>query len=168
MTTLDEDLKTLTSLNDRLNSPAAVTRVEEAQIHNPTKEVSTALAGFLTSQLARIESNEQFSDLIRMHLRGRMSEASFDQLIQLLHETSNDTTAQTRTITNLFKNEQSGKTVVDTIRDSDMSSTAAKIYSEADSADILQALTYFNQVTSKVLIQNKPVTGEVEVQESDS
>lgn len=162
MNDLQNDLNTLLSIKDQLESPQAVTQVEEARIHNPVKEISNALSGFLTSQLDRIESNSQFTDLVRMHLRQRMSEASFDQLMELLHTSVADTTAETRVVAGLFKNETSGKTVMDTLRDSDVSSTAARLYSEADSKDILQALTYFNQVTAQLLHQPQPIPGEAE------
>ena len=159
---LTDDLNTLLAIKDQLDSPKANEQVEAARIHNPVKEVSGALSGFLTAQLEKIQSDSQFTDLIRMHLRQRMGEASFDQLMELLHTTSADTTAEMRVMAGMFKNEQSGKTVIDTLRDSEVSSTAAKLYSEADSKDILQALTYFNQVTAKMLPNQNVIQGEAE------
>lgn len=161
-----EDIKTLLALNTQLDDSDAVSRVEEAKIHNPAKEVSNALSDFLVARLQKIEADDQFTDLIRMHIRQRLPEASFEQLMALLHDTSMDNTRATDSLMKLFRNENSGKVITEHLRDADVSSTAVKLYNSTQSADILQALTYFNQVLAGLPSNStKASTGEAEIVE---
>ena len=89
------DLETLVGINNRLASTESQQIVEAAQIHNPPKEVQNALTGFITSRLEKIENDGQFEDLIKLHIRQRLPEASFDQLIRLQDMMSKNNTHAT-------------------------------------------------------------------------
>lgn len=143
------DIDKLVAISDRLSSKESAEIVEASQIHNPPKEVQNALAGFIKSRLEKIENDGQFEDIVKMNIRQRISEASFDQLIALQDTLSRNNNAATEGMNKLFRNETSGKTVIETLRDNDTASTAAKLYNQTDSKDILQAITYFGSVVDK-------------------
>ena len=159
------DLETLVGINNRLASTESQQIVEAAQIHNPPKEVQNALTGFITSRLEKIENDGQFEDLIKLHIRQRLPEASFDQLIRLQDMMSKNNTHATDVMNKLFRNETSGKTVIEQLRDNDVSSTAAKLYDSTDSKDVLQAVTYLGSIISKIQESNNIIESPLEEEE---
>ena len=151
------DLDTIIALNNQLNSSENTALVDTSRIANPGVEVEGALTSFLTTRFEKIERDAEFTDLIRMHLRQRIPEASFQELMQLLHETSQDNNKAVESLIPLFKNEQSGKTVLDQLKDSSVESTAKNLYNATDSKDILQAVSYLSQVLGKLNDTSKAV-----------
>ena len=145
------EIDTVIALNDSLDDPKVTSLVEAAKINNPGTAVEGALVDFLTSRFEKIERDAEFTDLIRMHIRQRLPEATFDQLITLLKDTSMDNNKAVETLVPLFKNEQSGKTVIDQLReDANVSNAATALYQSTDRKDILQAVSYLSQVLGKV------------------
>lgn len=157
------EIDTVIALNESLNDPKINGLVESSKIKNPGVAVEGALVDFLTSRFEKIERDAEFTDLIRMHIRQRLPEASFDQLITLLRDTSADNNKAVETLVPLFKNEQSGKTVIDQLRDdASVANAAQSLYQNTDRKDILQAVSYLSQVLGKInnsftpqIIENK-------------
>lgn len=158
-----KDLQELIEMKERMESQETALAVSQAQVTNPSREVEESLTNFVVSRLEKLKSNDDFEDLIRMHLRQRIPEASFDQLIELMDKTAQRNNAATEVLVPLFVNESSGKTVIDTLKDSSVSSTAQNLYASADK-DMLQAISYLSSVMSKIGGQVPPP--DVEVQDS--
>lgn len=155
-----KDLETLISLRDNLDKPKDI--VESSRIHNPSQAIQGTLTTFLTRRLDRIEEDAAFIDLIRAAIRTRLPEADMNQLIQLLHELSTDNNRAFEGVSSLFKNENSGKTILDTVKSTDVESTAAQLYASTDNKDVLQAVAYLGSVMAK-LTNNAPSEGEAEI-----
>lgn len=152
---MNKDLETIYKLRDKINSNMPA--VENSKIKNPAKEVEESLTDFLTRRLAKLSEDADFENIIKDTIRQRLPEASFEQLIDLLHNVSRDNTASSIPITEMFKNEQSGKTVIETLRDNDVSSAANTLYNSTDDKNILQAVTYLGQIMSKYSQNNPPI-----------
>lgn len=156
-----KNLDTLISLRDKLDSPQDI--VEASRIHNPTQAIQGTLASFLTRRLNRIEEDANFVDIVREAIKTRLPEASMEQLILLVHELSDDNNKAAEGIASLFKNENSGKTVLDTVKSTSVENTAEKLYASTDSKEVLQAVSYLGSIMSK-LVDNS-TEGKAEVVE---
>ena len=155
------EIDTVIALNKSIDDPQVNSLVEAAKIKTPGSAVEGALVDFLTARFEKIERDAEFTDLIRMHIRQRLPEASFDQLITLLKDTSMDNNKAVETIVPLFKNEQSGKTVIDQLReDANVSNAAAALYQSTDRKDILQAVSYLSQILNKINNNTSPTVIE--------
>ena len=146
----EKNLKVLGELNNALSSPETDLAVQEAKILNPSQTVENSLVGFLTSRMEKIEADQEFEEMVKRNIWQRMPEASFDQLIDLLHNVKSDTTSSTESIMKLFRNETSGKTVIDTLRMTDTSSTANKLYQSTEDKSTLQAVAYLSMLMSNL------------------
>ncbi len=142
---LDEIIR----MKESMESKETALAVSNARVPNPAKEVEESLTNFVVSRLAKLKSNDDFEDLIRMHIRQRIPEADFDQLVNLMDKTAQRNNAATESLMNLFVSESSGKTVMDTLKDSSVSSTAQTLYDSADK-DMLQAINYLSSVMSRI------------------
>ena len=78
---------------------------------------------------------------------------------------SKNNTHATDVMNKLFRNETSGKTVIEHLRDNDVSSTAAKLYDSTDSKDVLQAVTYLGSIISKIQESNNIIESPLEEEE---
>ena len=50
----------------------------------------------------------------------------------------------------LFKNETSGKNLLDNLKDSSVAGAAQQLYDSTDSKDVLQAVSYLSQVLGRI------------------
>ena len=148
-------------MKEKMESQETALAVASAQIPNPSKEVEESLTNFVVSRLAKLKSNDDFEDLLRMHLRQRIPEASFDQLMELMDKTAQRNNAATEVLMKLFVNESSGKTVIDSLRDNSVSNTAQTLYQSADK-DMLQAISYLSSVMNR--FGANPVNANIEEQ----
>lgn len=142
-------LQDIIELKEKMESQETALAVSNAQVSNPAKEVEESLTNFVVSRLNKLKSNDDFEDLLRMHLRQRIPEASFDQLIELLDKTAHRNNAATEVLMKLFVNESSGKTVIDSLKDNTVSTTAQTLYASADK-DMLQAISYLSSVMNRL------------------
>lgn len=148
MSTKEENLEELKKLSQKMSSDSP--EVLEARILEPSKEVEESLTSFVIGRLERIQKDAEFTDLIRMHIRNRLPEASFTELKDLLHETSIDNNQATADISKLFRNETSGKTLLDNLKDNSVENTASKLYNSTEDKSVLQAVSYLSQIMSKI------------------
>ena len=103
------------------------------------------------SQFQKIENDNEFQNLIRLHLRQRLGEATFEQLMDLDDRIAKNNTFATTSILSMFKNDQSGKIITDHLKEeTNLNSTAKELYDSANDKDMLQAVSYLNQVISKI------------------
>lgn len=142
-------LQDIIKIKEQMESQDTDLAVANAHIANPAAEVEESLTNFVISRLNKLKSNDDFEDLLRMHLRQRIPEASFDQLIELMDKTAQRNNAATEVLMNLFVNESSGKTVIDTLKDNSVSTTAQTLYASADK-DMLQAISYLSSVMNRL------------------
>lgn len=158
------EIGTLQKMNSDLEKTNK--RADAARIHNPSGEVREALADFVTTRLKRVERDASFSDEVRDVILQRLPEATFEELTRLLDQTSRANNQQAATIANLFKNENSDKTVLERVADTSVASTAAQLYASTEDKSILQAVTYLGSVLSKMSTSKSSVQdAEVEVVE---
>lgn len=156
----NQSVLALQELKNALMNEDNLALAEQVKINNPVKEVEGALSQFLVSKLDHLAKNDEFDDLIKMYIRQRLPEATFEELINLAGMLTKNNNESTRSILSLFKNEASGKIITDNLRDSSLNSTAQQIYDSTDSKDILQAVSYLSQVLGKM-------QGAVEVSHED-
>jgi len=142
-------LQDIIDMKERMESQETALAVSNARVSDPAREVEDSLTNFVVSRLNKLKSNDDFEDLLRMHLRQRIPEASFDQLIELMDKTAQRNNAATEVLMKLFVNENSGKTVIDSLRDNTVSTTAQTLYNSADK-DMLQAISYLSSVMSRL------------------
>ena len=147
------DITTLKNLKKAMEASDIQNEVISSQIKNPSEEVEYALTDFLTNKLEKLSRDDEFSDLIKMHIRQRLPEASFEELIKLSHDMNMDHTKSMGTVLELFKNETSGKNIIDNLKENSISSTAQQLYDSTDNKDILQAVNYLSQVVGKLQAQ---------------
>lgn len=158
----NKDLNTLIKLNNALADPDNQLEVAQAKINNPSKEVETSLVSFLNKRMEKITEDHDFEAIVKNTIRQRLPEASFEQLIDLLHNIQTDNNEAAASVSSLFYNEPSGKTVIDTIKNNDASTAAADLYKSTEDKSILQAVTYLGQVMAQM--KNQEIT--IEPQES--
>lgn len=140
------DLEVLNKIKDVSESEQLKTDVANAEIHSPINEVESSLSTYVVNKLDRLEKNEKFVDLVRLYIKDKLPEANFDQLMQLEHSVSQDNNRAVNDFMRLFKNENSGKTIVDTMKSTETSDIANKMYNSTDDKKVLQAVTYLSQV----------------------
>ena len=145
-----KDIETLKDLKNAVVNPNVEALANNAKVRNPALEVESALTDFLTNKLEKLSRDDDFSDLIKMHIRQRLSEATFEELIKLSHEANTDHTKAMQATLELFKNETSGKNIIDNLKDNGVASTAQQLYDSTDNKDILQAVSYLSQVVGKL------------------
>jgi len=154
------DINTLIELKNKMESEQTAVAVNQAQIVNPSNEVESSLKNFIISRLERIESDAQFSDLIKMHIRQRLPEFSIDQLLALNDQITKSNNRSVEGVMPLFQGDSSGKIISEHFQNSTVASTAQNLYSTAN-GDMLQAVSYLGSVLSKLgsttLVQNAEV-----------
>lgn len=155
MKSKNKDLNTLIELNNFINSEENAIAVQDAKITSPSKAVEGAITDFITSRLTKVTNDADFEDIVKANIRQRLNEASFSELINLLHTISSDSNKSAEPVLNLFENVQSGKNIVDTLREANTASTAKKLYDSTEDKNILQAVTYLGQVMSQLNNLNK-------------
>ena len=146
---MNSDLETLVKLKNQMESEEHNLTVQSAKVNNPSQEVESALTNFVVSRLERIEKDAQFSDLVRMHLRGRLPEFSIDQLLQLNDQVTKNNNKSVEGVLPLFIGDGNSKTVIDHLKGDSVSSTAQTLFNGADK-DMLQAVSYLSSVMSKM------------------
>ena len=146
---MNGDLETLIKLKNQMESDETSLAVQTAKVVNPSQEVESALTNFVVSRLERIEKDAQFSDLVRMHLRGRLPEFSIDQLLQLNDQVTKNNNKSVEGMLPLFIGDNNSKTVIDHLKGDSVSSTAQTLFNGADK-DMLQAVSYLSSVMSKI------------------
>lgn len=152
------ELDTVVDLNKKLEDNTTKTMVELAKIKNPGAEVTEALTGFLTAKLEQMNRDDDFNNLVKMYIRQRLPEFSVDQLITLNNLNAMNSNKATESLLPLFKNEQSGKTVIDQLNDNtNVSNNATQLYNSNENKDMLQAVTYLNQVLSRLPKPDGPI-----------
>lgn len=146
---MNDNLETLIKLKNQMESDEANLSVQNAKVVNPSQEVESALTNFVISRLERIEKDAQFSDLVRMHLRGRLPEFSIDQLLELNDQVTKNNNKSVEGMLPLFVGDSNSKTVIDHLKGDSVSSTAQTLFDGADK-DMLQAVSYLSSVMSKI------------------
>lgn len=146
---MKKDIDTLMNINTQLENIDDQV-IESVKIDNPAKEVEDALTTFVKARFEKLQTDAGFEDLIKMYIRQRLSEATFEQLMQLHHEMSQDSTAAVRDMIQLFKENVSGKIITDHLKDSEVSTTAQRLYDSTDDKKVLQAVSYFSQIMSQI------------------
>ena len=144
----------MNELKDALMNPENTALALQTRIENPAKEVELALTQYLTSKLDHLSKNDEFEDLIKLHIRSRINEASFEELINLMNMLTKNNNEATRGIVSLFKNDTSGKIITEHLRDTNMGAVAQEVYDSTESKDILQAVSYLSQVLGKMKVTN--------------
>ena len=124
--------------------------VAAAKATSSDKEIENALTDFVVKKLGKLSENDEFLDLIKMHIRSRINEASFAELMQLANEMASVNNRETHTMMALFKNETSGKNLLDNLKDNSVAGAAQQLYDSTDSKDILQAVSYLSQVLGRI------------------
>ena len=141
----------LLEISKSLDSDETTRIVESCKIDNPAKAIEESLTSFIMSQFQKIENDNEFQNLIRLHLRQRLGEATFEQLMDLDDRIAKNNTFATTSILSMFKNDQSGKIITDHLKEeTSLNSTAKELYDSANDKDMLQAVSYLNQVISKI------------------
>lgn len=147
----EKDVNKLLEISKSLDSDETTRIVESCKIDDPAKAVEESLTSFIMSQFQKIENDNEFQNLIRLHLRQRLGEATFEQLMDLDDRIAKNNTFATTSVLSMFKNDQSGKILTDHLKeDSNLNSTAKELYDSAKDKDTLQAVSYLNQVLSKI------------------
>lgn len=158
------DIDTLNELKDSIDSKEVAVAVQNAAISNPSKEVELALTDFLTKKLARVEKEGEFSDFVKEAIMARIGEFDIDQLLQLNNQIARNNNAATGELSKMFVGDQSGKTVLNHLKDNSVATSAQIVYDKADK-DVLQSLTYLTSIMGKIANkQNQPI---VEVKAED-
>lgn len=143
------DLDTLINLKERMENEQNTAIINNSHINNPAREVENSLKNFIMSRLERIESDAQFSDLLKMHIRQRLPEFSIDQLLALNDQMMRNNNRSVEGIMPLFQGDSGGKIISEHFQDSTVSSTAKNLYDNAN-GDMLQAVSYLGSVLSKI------------------
>ena len=142
--------KDLLDLEKATSSEDIVKMVNSARAVSTGQEVEKALTDFVIKKLDKLSENDEFMDLIKMHIRSRINEASFAELMQLANELQSNNIRETHTMMSLFKNETSGKNLLDNLKDNSVAGAAQQLYDSTDSKDILQAVSYLSQVLGRI------------------
>ena len=146
-----ENLDALVAMNNKLNSQDTQLTVDRSRVVSPAKEVENTLVSFLTSRLNQISDQNDFLQTVEMHLRSRLTEASFEELLNLTHLLIEDNSKAAEGVLGLFRSPTSGKTILDNLRDSETSTAAQVVYEDPSTdADVLQSMAYLTQVLSRM------------------
>lgn len=146
---MNENLNELIKLRDRLDSPESSLVVQNSQITDPAREVEGALTTFITSRIERIERDSQFADLVKMQIRGRFSEFTIDQLLELNNQVTRNNNKGVETLIPLMVGDSGGKTTFEHLRDAPIDNAAKNLYQTADK-DMLQAVSYLSSVMARI------------------
>ena len=160
---MNENLNELIKLRDRLDSPESSLVVQNSQITDPAKEVEGALTTFITSRIERIERDSQFADLVKMQIRGRFSEFTIDQLLELNNQVTRNNNKSVEAMIPLMVGDSGGKTTFEHLRDAPIDNAAKNLYQTADK-DMLQAVSYLSSVMARIAQNPKtePIVIEAE------
>ena len=142
--------KDLLDLEKATSSEDIVKMVNSARAVSTGQEVEKALTDFVIKKLDKLSENDEFMDLIKMYIRQRLPEATFSELMQLANELQSNNIRETHTMMSLFKNETSGKNLLDNLKDNSVAGAAQQLYDSTDSKDILQAVSYLSQVLGRI------------------
>ena len=146
-----ENLDALVAMNNKLNSEDTQLVVDRSRVVSPAKEVENTLVSFLTSRLNQISDQNDFLQTVEMHLRSRLTEASFEELLNLTHLLIEDNSKAAEGVLGLFRSPTSGKTILDNLRDSESSTAAQVVYEDPSTdANVLQSMAYLTQVLSRM------------------
>lgn len=143
-----ENIDALVKMSQKLNGDLPA--VANSKINNPAKEMEESISSFLTARLAKLTEDADFERLIKDNILTRLDEASFEELTTLLNTVSSNNTHATNGVLGVFKNETSGKTIIDTLRSDSISNTATDVYNSIEDKNVLQALSYLNQIMSQL------------------
>lgn len=159
----NDSLNELIKIKERLDSEESSLVVQNSQVKDPAKEVEGALTTFITSRIERIERDSQFADLVKMQIRGRFSEFTIDQLLELNNQVTRNNNKGVETLIPLMVGDSGGKTTFEHLRDTPVDNAAKDLYQTAD-ADILQAVSYLSSVMTRIAQnpQNRQIVEEVE------
>lgn len=148
----EKSLATLTTISKALADPKTEEAVKAVMIHNPVQEVEESLVTFVRYRLSRLEQSIQYEDTVKDIILSRIGEATFDQLLHLLSAMQKSNAAVTGTMLAPFVAQAGGKTLSETLRDSnrDDSSSAARVYEATDSKQILQAMSALDQLIGSI------------------
>lgn len=160
---MNENLNELIKLRDRLDSQESSLVVQNSQITDPAKEVEGALTTFITSRIERIERDSQFADLVKMQIRGRFSEFTIDQLLELNNQVTRNNNKSVEAMIPLMVGDSGGKTTFEHLRDAPIDNAAKNLYQTADK-DMLQAVSYLSSVMARIAQNPKtePIVVEAE------
>lgn len=161
--TENEGLNELIKMRDRMDSQESSLVVQNSQITDPAKEVEGALTSFITSRIERIERDSQFADLVKMQIRGRFSEFTIDQLLQLNEQVTKSNNKGVETLIPLMVGDTGGKTTFEHLRDAPIDNAAKNLYQTADK-DMLQAISYLNSVMARIAQRPQSDTVVVEAE----
>lgn len=150
--------KDLLDLEKATSSEDIISIVNNARAVSTGKEVEKALTDFVIRKLEKLSENDEFMDLIKMHIRQRLPEATFAELLQLAQEMQSNNIKETSSMMSLFKNETSGKNLLDNLKDNSVAGAAQQLYDSTDSKDILQAVSYLSQVLGRLGNAPSPTT----------
>lgn len=138
----------LTSLEATDNKSKAI------RIENPALEVENSLVDFLKHRLTKLKKDVDFEDEVKNAVMGRLSEASFGQLITLLEVLQKNSNIGVEKVLAPFIASSGEKTILDSTKDMNRQTQAAEeIFKETDDKQILQSLLALNQMldlTSKL------------------
>lgn len=143
-----DNLATLQELKNKIT--ADLPAVDNAKITNPAKEMEASVSDFLSLRLSKLTEDADFERAIKDNILQRLPEASFKELTTLLHNISSDNTHATDSVLSVFYNEQSGKNIIDTLKDDSIAGTATEVYNSIEDRNVLQALSYLNQIMTQL------------------
>jgi len=155
----ENDINTLISIKNTLDSPKTEAIVRQVAIDNPAREVETSLASFLKHRLNKLQEAVEFEEQVKDAILTRLAEASFTQLIGLLEVVQKNNNIATEKILAPFISQAGGKTVSDVMREStkNVGNPEQKIYEDTNDKAILQslaALSQFLELAKKKSSQN--------------
>lgn len=160
---MSDGLNELMKIRDRLDSEESSLVVQNSQVLDPGREVESALTTFITSRLERIERDSQFADLVKMQIRGRFSEFTIDQLLELNNQVTRNNNKSVEAMIPLMVGDSGGKTTFEHLRDAPVDNAAKNLYQTADK-DMLQAVNYLTSVIARAGQKSTtPIPGEVEI-----
>lgn len=143
-----ENIKALEKISQKLNGNLPA--VENSKISNPAKEMEESISGFLTSRLEKLTEDADFERMIKDNILTRLDEASFEELTSLLQTVTSANTNATNGVLSVFHNESSGKIITDHLRSDSISNTATEVYNSIEDKNVLQALSYLNQIMGQL------------------
>lgn len=160
---MNDSLNELIKMRDRLDSEESSLVVQNSQVTDPAKEVEGALTTFITSRIERIERDSQFADLVKMQIRGRFSEFTIDQLLELNNQVTRNNNKGVEALIPLMVGDSNGKTTFEHFRDAPIDNAAKNLYQTADK-DMLQAVNYLTSVMARIAQnpQNNQIIEEAE------
>ena len=160
---MSDGLNELMKIRDRLDSEESSLVVQNSQVLDPGREVESALTTFITSRLERIERDSQFADLVKMQIRGRFSEFTIDQLLELNNQVTRNNNKSVEAMIPLMVGDSGGKTTFEHLRDAPVDNAAKTLYQTADK-DMLQAVNYLTSVIARAGQKSStPIVGEAEI-----